>query len=645
MVLRVYASALPVALQASPRSVGAGQRRLDEVLGEVLVAGEQVGRAQAAPGFGHGRTSRTRGSTWAFLQGRWDISTGVTPQTSVALRKVAGGTRRIDRSTVHRRGAYGAGVLMRMSTLCFCGPCARIRPRRRCRATGCCCGPATSAVPHRAATPGCRWASWCSTGSPRSSARRWPRSAARRCLSRRCCRASPTRRPAGGPSTATTSSPLTDRRGADYLLAPTHEEMFTLLVKDLYALVQGLPGDPLQVQTKFRDEARPRAGLLRGREFLMKDAYSFDLDDAGLRASYAAAPRRVPADLRPAWAWTTRWCTAMSGAMGGSASEEFLATTAGRRGHLRRLHHLRLRGEHRGGGHAGAGGRPTRARSRPSTAHDTPDTPTIESLVELANARRLGGRDRLDRRRHAQERRVVTLTTPGRERAELLVIGRARRPGGRPEAGRGGAAPGDSVTMFDDFAAQPELVRGYIGPQVLAKLGIRYLVDPRVVAGTAWLTGANEPGRHATDVVCGRDFTPGRHDRGGRGARRRPVPGLRRRAQLTIRRGIEIGHIFQLGRRYTDAFGVDALGAGRQAGPADHGLLRHRRLPGGRRDRRAAPRRARAGLAGRRRPVRRTPGRCREGRPGRRRRSSSAGGWPPPACGCLSTTARTSRPG
>src|SRR6201991_1591435 len=79
---------------------------------------------------------------------------------------------------------------------------------------------------------------------------------------------------------------LKDRKGADYLLGPTHEEMFTLLVKDLYSSYKDLPLWIYQIQTKYRDEARPRAGLLRGREFIMKDSYSFDVDDAGLEVSY-----------------------------------------------------------------------------------------------------------------------------------------------------------------------------------------------------------------------------------------------------------------------------------------------------------------------------------------------------------------------
>ncbi|MGH3683296.1 MAG: aminoacyl--tRNA ligase-related protein, partial [Natronosporangium sp.] len=127
---------------------------------------------------------------------------------------------------------------------------------------------------------------------------------------------------------------LTDRRGAEHLLAPTHEEMVTLLVKDLYSSYRDYPVTLFQIQTKFRNEARPRGGLLRGREFLMKDSYSFDLDGAGLAESYAAhraAYQRIFDRL--GLRYTT--VAALSGAMGwagevggGSRSEEFLAEAA-----------------------------------------------------------------------------------------------------------------------------------------------------------------------------------------------------------------------------------------------------------------------------------------------------------------------------
>jgi prolyl-tRNA synthetase len=114
-----------------------------------------------------------------------------------------------------------------------------------------------------------------------------------------------------------------------------------------------------------------------------------------------------------------------------------------------------------------------------------------------------------------------------------------------------------TATLFDDFASRPDLVKGYIGPQGISA---RYLADPRVAPGTAWLTGANAPGRHATHVVAGRDFTPDGTIEAASVMAGDPCPACGD-GRLTIQRGVEIGHIFQLGRRYTDAFRVDVLGA------------------------------------------------------------------------------------
>ncbi|WP_444949410.1 proline--tRNA ligase [Micromonospora ureilytica] len=356
---------------------------------------------------------------------------------------------------------------------------------------------------------------------------------------------------------------LADRRGAEHLLAPTHEEMAALLVKDLFTSYRDFPVTLFQVQTKFRDEARPRAGLLRGREFLMKDAYSFDLDEAGLRDAYGrhrAAYQRIFDRLGLDYAVVH----AMSGAMGGSASEEFLAATpVGEDTFVGCTSCDYAANTEAVATRAPSAGDPSR---RPAVeVHDTPETPTIASLVELANARRLGGRDgwtAADTLKNV----VLSVRQPGADRAEPLVIG---LPGDREvDLKRVGAALHPAqVTVFDEWADHPELVRGYIGPQLLDKLGIRYLVDPRVVTGSAWLTGANEPGRHATDVVCGRDFTADGTIEAADVRAGDRCPDCES-GELTIRRGIEIGHIFQLGRRFTDAFAVDVLGpAGKPVRP------------------------------------------------------------------------------
>ncbi|HKD96983.1 MAG TPA: proline--tRNA ligase [Micromonosporaceae bacterium] len=344
---------------------------------------------------------------------------------------------------------------------------------------------------------------------------------------------------------------LKDRRGADHLLAPTHEEMFTLLVKDICLSYKDYPVTLYQMQTKFRDERRPRAGLLRGREFTMKDSYSFDLDDAGQRVSYLAhrgAYQRIFDTLGLRYSIVS----AVAGAMGGSDSEEFLAETPVGEDTFVSCPAC---------GYAAnteAVVTPAPAASDPY-AHpdlevlDTPDTPTIESLVDLINAQGAGGR-RDWRAAETLKNVVLTLTHPDGS-SELLVIG---VPGDREvdlKRAEANLYP-SAVALFDDFPSRPDLVRGYIGPQGAAKFS--YLVDPRIAAGTAWVTGANEAGRHAINVVCGRDFTPDGTIEAAEVRAGDPCPSCG--GPLDMKRGIEIGHIFALGRRYADAFGLDALG-------------------------------------------------------------------------------------
>ncbi len=343
---------------------------------------------------------------------------------------------------------------------------------------------------------------------------------------------------------------LADRRGANYVLGPTHEEMFTRLVADLYSSYRDFPVFLYQVQAKYRDEQRPRAGVLRGREFLMKDSYSFDLTDEGLADSYAAhraAYQRIFDRLGLSYVPVE----AMSGAMGGKVSEEFIAPAAAGEDTIVRCPDC--------GYAANTEAVRTRRAEPVTTAHpdaevlDTPGTSSIASLVAALNAtgRTVTAADTL-------KNVVVTVRVPGAQ-DEVLVIG---VPGDREvDLKRVAAAlyPAE-VTLFEaeDFAQHPELVRGYIGPQVLAEHSIRYLVDPRVADGSAWVTGANEPDRHAVNVVCGRDFTPDGLIEAADIRAGDACPQCA--AALLIERGIEIGHIFQLGRRFTEVFGLDALG-------------------------------------------------------------------------------------
>jgi prolyl-tRNA synthetase len=356
---------------------------------------------------------------------------------------------------------------------------------------------------------------------------------------------------------------LKDRKGGDYLLAPTHEEMFTLLVKDLYSSYKDLPLTLFQIQTKYRDEARPRAGLIRGREFVMKDAYSFDVDDEGLAASYEAqrdAYERIFRRLGLEYVIVA----ATSGAMGGSRSEEFLTPTA-----IGEDTFVRSPGGYAANVEAVTTVVPEALDwSDAPAAHveDTPDTPTIDSLVALANER-LPRADRPWTAADTLKNVVLALVQPTGER-ELVVIG---LPGDRDvdlKRLEAAVAPAEVEPAGDaDFAAHPELVRGYIGPSALGpnvpvaegaeRTAVRYLLDPRVVPGTRWITGANEPGRHVFDLVAGRDFTADGTVEAAEVRAGDPAPDGT--GPLELARGIEIGHIFQLGRKYAQALGLTVL--------------------------------------------------------------------------------------
>lgn len=354
---------------------------------------------------------------------------------------------------------------------------------------------------------------------------------------------------------------LKDRKGADYLLAPTHEEVFTLLVKDLYSSYKDLPLSIYQIQDKYRDEARPRAGLLRGREFSMKDAYSFDVDDAGLDASYAAqrgAYERIFARLGLDYVIVQ----ADAGAMGGSRSEEFLhPTPIGEDTFVRSA----------GGYAANVEAYRTQApEARPiegmpaAEIVDSPQTPTIATLVTLLNERH----PRADRAWEAADtlKNVVLRLTHLDGSTELVIVG---VPGDRDvdmkRAEVAFAPAAVDAATDEDFAKHRGLVKGYIGPwspsgPVLGETsstGIRYLVDPRVVDGTAWVTGANVDEQHVISLVAGRDFVAdGMADiaevRAGD-----PAPDGSGPVELA--RGMEIGHVFQLGRKYAEALGLQVL--------------------------------------------------------------------------------------
>jgi prolyl-tRNA synthetase len=350
---------------------------------------------------------------------------------------------------------------------------------------------------------------------------------------------------------------LHDRKGADYLLGPTHEEMFTLLVKDLYSSYKDLPVSLYQIQIKYRDESRPRAGLLRGREFVMKDSYSFDVDDEAFLRSYDAH-RQAYVKIFDRLGLDYVIVAAMSGAMGGSASEEFLATSVnGEDTYVRctscdyaanvEAVRVPVPPAH------------TYADLPAAHAEHTPETPTIQTLVDLLNAQ-FPRSDRAWEAGDTLKNVLVTVVHPDGAR-EPIAVG---VPGDREIDFKrlGAQLEPAAVEAFEeaDFARYPALVKGYIGPGTLGASnvsGIRYLLDPRVVTGTRWVTGADKAGSHVLDLVAGRDFEADGVIEAADVRNGDECP--RCGGTLETARGIEMGHIFQLGTLYAEALGLQVL--------------------------------------------------------------------------------------
>ncbi|NUO44290.1 MAG: proline--tRNA ligase [Streptomyces sp.] len=332
---------------------------------------------------------------------------------------------------------------------------------------------------------------------------------------------------------------LQDRKGGDYLLGPTHEEIFTLLVKDQASSYKDLPVILYQIQHKYRDEARPRAGILRGREFLMKDSYSFDTEDEGLARSYALhrqAYQRVFERLGLDY----RICAATAGAMGGSKSEEFLAPAGAGEDTFADCPNCDFAAN-------------TEAISYELKAVDaadvpaleeipTPDTPTIETLAAHLGVQ---ASDTLKNLLVKVDGEIVAVGVPGDREVDMDKVEAHFAP-----------AVVEMVTEAD-FAGNRELVRGYVGPQGLGEK-IKYVADPRVAPGTSWITGANKEGMHAKYVVAGRDFEVDDYVDVVVVQEGDPCPNCG--TGLKLDRAIEIGHIFQLGRKYADALKLDVLG-------------------------------------------------------------------------------------
>src|SRR5690606_16438761 len=331
---------------------------------------------------------------------------------------------------------------------------------------------------------------------------------------------------------------LKDRKGGDYLLGPTHEEIFTLLVKDQASSYKDLPVILYQIQTKYRDEARPRAGILRGREFLMKDSYSFDVTDEGLGESYVLH-RQAYQRIFERLGLDYRICAATAGAMGGSKSEEFLAPAEAGEDVFADCPNCDFAANTEAITYEV---RPVDGSGVPA-AQDipTPETPTIETLAASLG---VPASATLKNLLVKVDGEIVAVGVPGAREVDMGKLGAPFAP-----------AEVERVTEAD-FAARPDLVRGYVGPQGLEK--VRYLADPRVAPGTSWITGANKADTHAKNVVAGRDFEVDAYVDVVVAQDGDPCPKCG--TGLRLDRAIEIGHIFQLGRKYTDALKLDVLG-------------------------------------------------------------------------------------
>ena len=348
---------------------------------------------------------------------------------------------------------------------------------------------------------------------------------------------------------------LKDRKGADMLLGPTHEEMFAQTVKDMYSSYKDFPVTLYQIQTKYRDEERPRAGILRGREFIMKDSYSFDMSDEGLEESYARH-RKAYQNIFDRLGIEYAICRATSGAMGGSASEEFLAVSeVGEDTFVRATD-----GDYAANVEAVVTPVPAEidfTNLPEAKVYETPDSETIDTLVEWARAEGITIDGREVTADDTLKCMMVKITQPGEEPelAGVLIPGSRALAPKRLEAA---LEPATFELATDaDFKENSFLVKGYVGPRGLNANGVKVYADPRVVSGTSWITGADNKNHHVVGLVAGRDFQIDEVVEASEIHEGDPAP--EGQGTLTLKRGIELGHIFQLGRKYTEAFDVQIL--------------------------------------------------------------------------------------
>ena len=320
-------------------------------------------------------------------------------------------------------------------------------------------------------------------------------------------------------------------RGGSFVLGPTHEEVVTVTVGAEVDSYRQLPLTVYQIQVKFRDEARPRFGLLRTRELIMADAYSFDVDKEAMQASYRVVYdaylrifARMGLDISPV--------EAESGAIGGDVNHEFMVPSAVGEDHFVRCvscgYAANVEAATRGGFEDPVAPDPD---APPMAVHDTPDRPGIDLVVAYFDHPAVTSADLL--------KSLAVVDAAGR--AVLLLV-----PGDRE------ARLPSGWRLFEeaDFAAHPSLVKGYIGPMGQQAHGITVVADRHVARTRPWVTGANAVDRHVSGVLLGRDFTV---DEWGSFAEVVTGDACPRCGQdVDLVRSVEAAHTFQLGTKYSD---------------------------------------------------------------------------------------------
>jgi prolyl-tRNA synthetase len=341
---------------------------------------------------------------------------------------------------------------------------------------------------------------------------------------------------------------IKDRHERDFCVGPTHEEVITDIARREIKSYRQLPVNFYQIQTKFRDEVRPRFGVMRAREFIMKDAYSFDIDEAGLRASYAAM-HEAYTRIFTRMGLRFRAVYAHSGAIGGAVSQEF--------------HVLADSGEDAiafsdGSGYAAnvelaEAGAPSTPRPAPKQKLERVHTPGVRTIDDLCKFLRIG-----------PERTVKAIVVDGTDGAPVLLCLR-----GDHELNAIKAQSVKALASPLAFSSAEAIRHAFgAGPGSLGPVGFkgRVIADRSVAALADVVVGANEDDRHLTGFTFGRDAPEPEYADLRTVADGDPSPDGR--GTLRIARGIEVGHIFQLGRKYSESMHAEVLDeAGRAVMP------------------------------------------------------------------------------